>query len=174
MDKKKKRLIIRTTILAVFIVSVGYAMYFNLNDDQAASLEGDQAPNFKLEEINGSTVELSKYSGKVTLINFWGTWCEPCKREMPAIQATYDKYKNDGFEVVSVNLQESSFAVSKFTERYNLTFPVLLDKKGEVTQLYNVYKIPASFLVDRNGKIVRTYEGEVSEELLNKWVTNLL
>lgn len=172
---KSKRLIFRTVILIGLFILMGYALYQNLIKDNATGLElGDQAPNFKLELLTGNEKELHELKGKVVLVNFWGTWCEPCKREMPAIQSVYDEYKSKGFEVLAVNLGESDIAVTRFEEENNFNFPMLLDKTNTVGALYNVNLIPSSFFIDENGKIVKKFEGEMKVEELKQWIESML
>lgn len=173
-NRKQRRLITRTIVLVVLFSLVGYALYQNLNKDSKVIKVGDQAINFKLENIKGEEMELKDLRGNVVLVNFWGTWCKPCEKEMPAIQAAYEKYNSKGFDVVAVNIQESNFLVEKFLTQRNLTFPVLLDKSGVVKDKYGVYEIPSSFFIDRNGKVVKVFEGEMEEKSLNNWIEELL
>jgi peroxiredoxin len=172
-SKKQRRLIIRSVILIILFSLVGYALFKNLNQDKGPQLN-DSAPNFELENLKGERVQLKDLRGKVVLVNFWGTWCKPCEKEMPAIQAAYDKYRNQGFEVLAINIQESDFLVNKYTQQRNLTFPVLLDKTGSIKDEYNVYKIPSSFFIDKKGKIVKLYEGEMDEDKFDGWIEELL
>jgi thiol-disulfide isomerase/thioredoxin len=92
-NKKQRRLVTRTIILVVLFSLVGYALYQNLNKESGNIEVGDPAINFKLDNIEGNEVELDSLKGKVVLVNFWGTWCKPCEKEMPAIQSAYDKYQ---------------------------------------------------------------------------------
>ncbi|MEB6551138.1 thiol-disulfide oxidoreductase ResA [Heyndrickxia sporothermodurans] len=169
-------MVIRTSILIILFLMVGYALYQNLNKDDKTvfAKEGKPAINFQLKNLNKEKVTLSDYKGKVVLLNFWGTWCEPCKKEMPAIESIYNKYKKDGFEVLAINLNESAFAISSFLKQNKVNIPVLLDKNDEVNKAYNVYRLPASFFIDRKGKIVRVHEGEMNEKQIEKWVKELL
>lgn len=173
--KKSKRLYFRTTILIILLSLVGYTLYNNLVGEKSKQPNvGDVAPNFKLETLNGEKVELRDLRGKVVLINFWGTWCKPCQEEMPAIQKVYDKYKEEGFEVLAVNLGESELAITKFRDSTNVDFPILKDKDSLVTEIYGVYLLPASFFINRDGEIVKTFEGELDITKLNDWVSKNL
>ncbi|MDN4526451.1 thiol-disulfide oxidoreductase ResA [Fictibacillus fluitans] len=168
--KKKKREIFRFALLLLLFVAVGFALYKHYSDDNKQTLIGEPAPNFKLKNINDKTVELQQSKGKVTLVNFWGSWCEPCKREMPLLQSMYSKYHNRGFEILSVNSQESNLAVKNYAQKYHLSFPVLLDLENQAGRAYNVYKLPASFLIDSNGKVVEGFEGELNKKQLEGWI----
>jgi peroxiredoxin len=172
-DKKKRRLLFRSIILVVLFSLVGYALYQNFNSDKGPKLK-DTAPNFELENLKGEKVQLKDLRGKVVLVNFWGTWCKPCEKEMPAIQTAYEKYGDQGFEVIAINIQQSNFQVKKYIQQRDLTFPVLLDQDGSIKDEYDVYKIPSSFFIDREGKISKIYEGEMEERELNTWIEELL
>jgi peroxiredoxin len=118
------------------------------------------APDFALPGIDGKDVRLSDYRGKVVLVNFWGTWCEPCKDEMPALQAAYRKLSDQGLVIIGVDLrnQERSGAegagdVRGFAERYGLTYPIALDVAGETARAFQIYPIPTSYFIDQNGTI---------------------
>ncbi|ECO1678123.1 thiol-disulfide oxidoreductase, partial [Listeria monocytogenes] len=95
---------------------------------------GDQAPDFVLENMEGNKVQLSELKGKGVFLNFWGTWCKPCEKEMPFMERQYNYFKNQGVEVLAVNIGESDVAIETFAKRYGLTFPILKDKKSVVTE----------------------------------------
>lgn len=172
MDKKKKRLIYRIVVLGLFAVMVTFAVFQSFNDEPktAMTLQGDGAANFAGETIGGETLVLTNEMQGKTLINFWGTWCEPCKREMPALETAYSKYKSEGFSVVSVNLGQSKFVTEQFVQQYDLSFPVIIDTDGSIKDAYYVGNLPASFLVDEEGDIEKVHEGEISEAMLEEWI----
>lgn len=117
------------------------------------------APDFTLRDINKKEVKLSDFRGKVVLINFWATWCQPCQAEMPHLQAIYDEFKEKGFEVLSISIDEARDAskVKPLIRRGKYTFPVLLDKQTKVIPLYNPDQtLPYNALVDKEGKLVWT------------------
>jgi peroxiredoxin len=92
--------------------------------------EGTKVPDFELKELNGSAYRLSSLKGKVVFINFWATWCPPCREEMPSMQKLYDKFRDAGLEILAVDLQEDAKTVRPFVEEHRLTFPILFDEKG--------------------------------------------
>lgn len=112
--------------------------------------------DFKLEALDGKMVTLSSYRGKVVLLSFWATWCGPCRQEMPAMEKLYQRLKVKGFEVVAVDMMEDKATVSAFVKTSGYTFPVLLDKTGEVggNGLYAARAIPTNYVIDKAGKIV--------------------
>ncbi len=123
---------------------------------------GKPAPDFKLKTLDGKEVSLSDYRGKVVLINFWATWCPPCREEMPLFKRVYERYKNKGFEILAVSTDTSVDPVKKFVKEYRLDFPVLLDTDN-ISSLYGIQGLPTSFLIDREGKIVKVRLGKYKE-----------
>ncbi len=121
--------------------------------------EGFSAPVFSLEPLNAenstTTVSLADYRGQVVMINFWATWCLPCREEMPAIQSVYEEYQGQGFVVLAVNTthQDNEFDVKDFVAEYNLRFPILLDRSGDVSQQYQLRGLPSTYFIDRRGVI---------------------
>ena len=124
---------------------------------------GKPAPDFKLKTLDGKEVSLSDYRGKVVLINFWATWCPPCREEMPLFTKVYRKYKGRGFEILAVSTDSSIDPVKKFVKEYKLPFPVLMDDGKVSTELYRVQGLPTSFLIDREGRIVKVRLGKYKE-----------
>jgi peroxiredoxin len=119
-------------------------------------LVGAPAPEVVLKDLQGQEVKLSDLRGKVVLINFWATWCKPCKEEMPAMQASYDKLRDQGFVVLAINELEDTERVAEHVRTHNHTFLVVMDHDNHVANRYGVVGLPASFLVDRQG-IVREH-----------------
>lgn len=117
-------------------------------------LVGGPAPEITLKDLQGQEVRLSDLRGKIVLLNFWATWCKPCKDEMPAMQASYDKLRGQGFVVLAVNELEDTERVIEHVRSHGHTFPVVMDHDNRVANRYGVVGLPASFLVDRQG-IVR-------------------
>lgn len=119
-------------------------------------LVGSPAPEIALQDLQGHEVRLSDFRSKVVLVNFWATWCKPCKEEMPAMQASYDKLRDQGFVVLAVNELEDVEKVAEHIETHGHTFLVVMDHDNRVANRYGVVGLPASFLIDRQG-IVREH-----------------
>ena len=139
-----------------------------------APLPDHPAPDFTLAALDGSAVTLSELKGSVVLINIWATWCPPCRAEMPVIQATYERYRDQGFTVLAVDLQEDPATVDAYMRRYGLTFPALLDRDGKVSVAYRSSALPSSYFVDRNGVIRSVYRGPMPRSVLGGTVEQLL
>ncbi len=117
--------------------------------------EGHLAPDFALKTLEGKTVRLSDLRGKkVVLLNFWATWCPPCRLEMPTMQRIYSDYKDKGFEVLAINIEpDATEEIREFIQELRLTFPILLDPDMKVTRKYRLIGLPVSMLIDRQGII---------------------
>lgn len=124
---------------------------------------GTTAPDFGLETLSGENVRLSDLRGKIVLINFWATWCEPCKIEMPFFEKLYQENKSR-LEILAVNFDEPQQKVKQFAEEYGLSFPVLLDPGAEVQNLYRVRGYPTTFIVNEEGITSFHHIGLVTEE----------
>ncbi|MEO8610058.1 MAG: TlpA disulfide reductase family protein [Chloroflexota bacterium] len=124
------------------------------------------APPFELQNIDGTTLDLRALRGLPVLINFWATWCEPCKVEMPSLQAVYDAYKDRGLRIVAVNLGESREAVRVWVRQMSLTFDVVLDPTGEINALYQLRGQPSTYIVAPNGIISQIFFGPTTETTL--------
>jgi peroxiredoxin len=125
------------------------------------------APEFALPALGGGTVRLSNYRGKVVLINFWGTWCEPCKEETPALQAMYRELHGQGLEIIGVNLYSQETAgqesVREFLSQYDVSYPIALDTSGETARAFQISPIPVSYFVDPDGTIRYVKVGALNE-----------
>lgn len=127
-------------------------------------LVGGPAPEITLKNLQGQEVRLSDLHGKVVLLNFWATWCKPCKEEMPAMQASYDKLRDQGFMVLAVNELEDTEKVIDHVRSHGHTFPVVMDHDNVVANRYGVVGLPVSFLVDRQGIIRERVSGSLLTE----------
>lgn len=114
---------------------------------------GKSAPSFQLADIDGQSVSLNDFRGKPVLLNFWATWCSPCRVEMPYIQEVYDEWSERGLVVLAINIGEGPGEVEEFMRGHSLTFPVLLDMAGNVARQYNIRGIPTTYFIDSSGVI---------------------
>ncbi len=138
---------------------------------------GFLAPDFTLTSLDGETITLSDLRGQVVVLNFWASWCPPCKAEMPAMQHTYQDFKDQGLVVLAVNstAQDTLTAAQDFISQNGLTFPVPLDQSGEITRLYRVQSLPTSFFIGADGVIREVViGGPMAEALLRSRVEKLL
>ncbi|WP_026563970.1 thiol-disulfide oxidoreductase ResA [Bacillus sp. UNC41MFS5] len=171
---KKRRLVMRSIILLLLGAAVVYTLYANFTKDTKQKVAvGAQAPDFALVDMQGKKHQLSDYRGQGVFLNFWGTWCPPCKKEMPYINNQYHQYKDKGVQVLTVDIQESELAVNQFAERLKLDFPIMIDTDKEVMSTYGIDPLPATFLIDKNGEVVEYYTGELTEEKVREFMEKI-
>ncbi|HTY59751.1 MAG TPA: TlpA disulfide reductase family protein [Bacteroidota bacterium] len=137
--------------------------------------EKPPAPNFNLKNATGQSVELAKLHGKVVVVNFWATWCGPCRAEIPGMLDVYEKYKSKGLEIVGISVDRDGWPViNPFVKKLNIKYPVVLGN-GEVTDAYGgIDAIPTSFFVDREGRVLLRHVGYMSREDFEKAVRSFL
>ncbi len=146
-------LLLMLTIVLASVVTTGLLITSCSSGTSQAPIVGKSAPDFQLENLDGQFISLSSLKGKPMLINFWATWCPPCRLEMPYLQQIYDEWSAKGLVMVSVNMGESASTVINFMKSYSLSFPVLLDTRQNVAAKYNIRGIPTTFFVDKDGII---------------------
>ncbi len=137
-------------------------LFTNSSHTPSGLAPGKSAPDFKLKTLDGKQVSLSGLRGKVVLINFWASWCPPCKEEIPLFEEVYKKYRDKGFEILAISTDSSIDALKDFLKDHKISFTVLLDN-GKVSNLYGIQGLPTSFLVDREGKVVKVKLGKYKE-----------
>lgn len=172
--KKQRRLVVRTIILTVMLAAVGYTLYANFMKDSPTKVSaGNKAPDFVLTDLDGKEHQLSEYKGKGVFLNFWGTWCKPCEREMPYMDHQYQKFKDKGVEILAVNVGEPEFLINRFVDKHDLSFPVLKDPNKDIMNMYGVINLPATMLVDPDGKVIKVEEGELTEEKIERMMESI-
>lgn len=163
---------------------VGWGIYDNVSKEAPSSSAihtetnseigvriGNTAADFTLTTLDGEQVNLSDYRGQRVLLNFWATWCPPCKAEMPHMEKFYQAYQGDGIVVLAVNLthtEKSSAKVRSFVQDREITFPIALDSSGEVSEKYRVRAYPTSFIIDTSGVIRDIYQGAISYDTMKQ------
>ncbi|GKV64458.1 MULTISPECIES: redoxin domain-containing protein [unclassified Sporosarcina] len=178
----------RVILLAVVMVLVGWAVYdFTFSEKETATgrplqadvfstvdsneigiQRGQLAPDFELKTLEGKTVQLSDYRGQRVLLNFWATWCPPCRAEMPDMQKLYTQSNLD-VEILAVNLtstENNEEVVAPFVDEYGLTFPVLMDRSSDVSNLYSVYAYPTTYMIESDGRIQFVALGAINYDLI--------
>jgi peroxiredoxin len=144
----------------------------NTTGQSPKAQEGRAAPDFLLETSTGGTLRLSDLQGKPVIVNFWATWCPPCRREMPELVKAYEKYKSQGLVIVGVNLQEPDDMVQKFADDFGVKFPLVIDRDGELSNVWRlggpIKGIPTSYFIDKAGVVRAFFYGPLTEEFLNE------
>ena len=165
---QKDRRVNLQSILLIFLIIIGVGIIvllqtkdssFNLSG-KPRLVKGMSAPNFTLPGLDGKTVSLADYKGKVVLLNIWATWCPPCVDEMPSMEKLHQELKGEAFEILAVSIDASGAkAVLPFMKKHQLSFPALTDTKGAIKNLYQTTGVPESFIIDKDGIIVEKVIG---------------
>ena len=173
MGKHKKW--VQLVIFGVVLVIGVFTIVSNLTSSGPAKYPqpGGKAPDFTLIGLDGKKHKLSEFKGKPVMLNFWGTFCPPCKEEMPAIQRQYDKWSQQGVVFLGVNLDQSPITVQAFMEQFKLNLPTLLDPKEEVRKLYGVSEYPTTFFIQADGTVKAKHIGEMKEAFIEQSLDEL-
>ncbi|NPA90490.1 MAG: redoxin domain-containing protein [Chloroflexi bacterium] len=157
-------------------VQVKETIYLVESVERSASppAEGDKAPNFVIVSEDGTSISLNDLQGHPVVLNFWATWCPPCKAEMPALDAAYQKYKKDGLIMLAIDEQEDRERVQAFRKAMNLSLPMALDSRGVVGRAYLVRGLPTTFFITREGKVALRWTGMLRERSLNAGLKAIL
>jgi len=157
-------------------VSIAFATLLSAAGSVSAQTLGSPAPNFTLKTLAGDTVSLSDYPRRPLLLNFWASWCKPCRGEMSDIIAAYNAHHAAGLEVLAINLtdQERMKDVRKFVEAFHMPFPVLLDEKGKVRKRYALHGVPTSVFVDAQGVVRLVNPGPIASETIQPGLAEIL
>lgn len=126
--------------------------------------EGSLAPDFILERLEGGDLRLSDLRGQAVVLNFWATWCVSCRKEIPQLVAAYDRYRDQGLEIVAVDLQESKAIVRSYAQDFGMDFPIVIDKDGRVAKAYRLLGVPTTFFIDREGVVRSVFMGPLLGE----------
>ncbi|HEY8347316.1 MAG TPA: redoxin domain-containing protein [Symbiobacteriaceae bacterium] len=135
---------------------------------------GDRAPDFDLVSLTGDRVRMANLEGKPLILNFWATWCGPCRREMPALADVYRRYRDQGLELFAINVGESPVAVEQFLRQVGVEVPVLLDRDDQAQEAYRILPLPTTFFIDRSGIIRAIYTQQMSGLQIEAEVLRLL
>jgi peroxiredoxin len=170
-------------IISFLILFLGAAWIWTnrLPETPATQIQAPQtgfsAPDFVLSTQDGVQVSLEDLEGKPLIINFWASWCPPCRAEMPAFQQVYQEYSDQGLMIAAVNMthQDSLADINNFVDQNQLSFPILMDEQGLVSKQYNIHSLPTTFFIDSSGTIQRVIiGGPIPLSLMRIEITNLL
>lgn len=147
----------RIALLGALLVTM--PGFFAAGSLASSGLAGQPAPDFVLKSATGANLRLSEHRGNVVMINFWATWCGPCRQEMPLLNDLYSRYGRVGFSLLGVNIDDDSRRAMDMANELGVSFPVLFDERKEVSRLYQVEAMPVTVLVDRAGKVRHVHLG---------------
>mgnify|MGYP001163051365 CR=1 FL=1 len=148
--------------------TVGQALPEKKEDRLPGLKIGEKAPDFTLPTLHGDLMHLSEWKGQKVIINFWATWCPPCKEEIPVLQSFYDQQQGS-MKLLAVNIDPQA-NVSNFVRKYKITYPILLDKDDQVNKKYKVEAIPTTYVVDEHGIIIHKHIGSLNQQQIINWL----
>ena len=159
---------LRLVAFAAFAILAGTA--------SSAIAPATTAPDFTLHAMGGPNLRLKEQRGRVVMVNFWATWCGPCRQEMPHLNRLYEKYRGAGFVLLGVNVDEDVAKAADVAAKLGVTFPVLLDTEKAVSKLYDVSTMPSTMIIDRDGKVRYVHRGYLAgyEDNYEKQIRELL
>jgi peroxiredoxin len=157
------------------ILLVSIALLLLMPSAYADNIKG-QAPDFTLKSRSGENIKLSELRGEVVMLNFWASWCAPCRQEMPLLEVLHKKYGDLGFTLLAVNVEEDSSKADVLLKDISVTFPILFDNTNKVTKLYKVVAMPSTVIIDRDGNLRYLHRGYLPgyEEEYKKQVSELI
>jgi cytochrome c biogenesis protein CcmG/thiol:disulfide interchange protein DsbE len=168
----QKRLLIAA--LAIFVVMGAYLLERSHRSDAPAAIAGAIAQDFSLPQLNGQLLQLSAYRGRVVLLDFWATWCEPCQKEIPRFVQLQNEYGPQGLEIIGVSMDDSSDPVRDFCQRLRINYPVVMGN-ARIGELYGgVLGLPIAFLIRRDGRIYAKHIGATDATVFEREIMTLL
>lgn len=164
-------------LLAVAALALWAIVTMLRHDFQTGPEIGSPAPTFSLPSLEGEELSLEDFRGKAILLNFWATWCGPCRYEMPSLEALYQKYKDQGLVVLGISVDEEGWKpIREFLKVVPVSFPIVLDKDQRVTEAYETYRVPETYFIDPEGKVAGKVVGpqDFHQDVFYKKVERIL
>ena len=157
-------------------LAIGGALTLFLSGASAAITPSTAAPDFTLHAMSGPNLRLQEQRGRVVMVNFWATWCGPCRQEMPQLDRLYQKYRASGFVLLGVNVDDDARKAADVAAKLGVSFPVLMDTDKAVSRLYDLSTMPSTVIIDRDGKVRYVHRGYLTgyEDTYEKQIRELL
>lgn len=170
----KTKLLLGITLVAACLAIYRFERPSRFSNRPAAAADRALAPDFSLPELTGKRLTLSTYRGKVVLLDFWATWCDPCREEIPHFVEMQNNYREQGLQIIGVSMDDGPEPVRDFYQRFNMNYPVVMGN-AEIGELYGgVFGLPITFLIGRDGRIYSKHKGATDIAVFEKEVISLL
>lgn len=170
----KARKPIQIVILFLIVLVGGYAIGSSVFGGSGKPEVGSRAPSFDLLGLDGLTHTLDEYKGKLVVLNFWGTWCAPCVKEMPALQAQWEKWQNEDVVVIGINVGEDQMTIENFVKQVDIDFPILMDTGRDAVRSYGISPLPTTIFINSKGKIDNIHIGQLDLDSLDDQIRKLV
>jgi len=164
------KVIFAYTVFAITMIVAPAPQAFAVNDAKEPKL----APPFIAEALEGGKISLESLKGKAVILNFWATWCIPCKIEMPLLEQVYKDNKDKGLVIIGANYRQPAPIIKRYTSKNPISFPILLDEDGKISKEYGVFALPATFFINREGHYLGSHTGLLTEENLEEWLAKIM
>ncbi|QOJ30268.1 MAG: TlpA family protein disulfide reductase [Ignavibacteriales bacterium] len=163
----------KKSLMTVLVLFISAAMYFSVSDTQAVQLKGKKAPDFSLKDLNGKVVKLSDFKNKIIIIDFWATWCGPCRKGIPDLVSLQKTYGKD-VVIIGITVDDDLAEVPPFAQKYGINYPVLYADRKVIKDYGGIDAIPTSFIVDKKGNIVDKHVGLIPKSEYEKKIKELM
>ncbi|GFN30603.1 redoxin domain-containing protein [Paenibacillus xylaniclasticus] len=170
--RKPIQIVIMLGVLLLGGYAIGKALFASSDNDRPKV--GGAAPDFTLLDLQGEQHQLSGYKGKAVVLNFWGSFCPPCVKEMPEFERQYEKWKGEPFEILAVNLSEGDLTVNNFVKDFDLSYPILRDSNRMIERRYGLEQYPSTFFIKPDGTIMDIFVGGMTEQDIDERIERLL
>lgn len=169
-----KRLTITAAALVLLALGIFWGRHIHSGTQLPTQKQAKLAPDFKLPQLDGQLLTLSSYRGRVVLLDFWATWCMPCREEIPHFVELQDKYRAQGLQIIGVSMDDSSDPVRPFAEQFHMNYPIVMGNANIGEEYDGVLGLPIAFLIDRDGRIVKKHIGATAAAVFDNEIQSLL
>ncbi len=181
MQKNSKKLKAAVIFLLAMLIA-GFTIFLAIGvmgtttatSRSGKELVGKKAPSFVAPKVGGQLVSLENYKNKPLVLNFWASWCPPCRDETPGMERIWRKYEDQGVVILGINVQDGEKEAERYISEFGVTFSNALDLDGSITVDYGVTGLPVTFFIDNDSVVIGRWVGSISEDRLDNWVSNLL
>ncbi|MED5429339.1 MAG: TlpA disulfide reductase family protein [Chloroflexota bacterium] len=181
MQKNSKKLK-ATVIFLLAMLIAGFTIFLAIGvmgtttatSRSGKELVGKKAPSFVAPKVGGQLVSLENYKNKPLVLNFWASWCPPCRDETPGMERIWRKYEDQGVVILGINVQDGEKEAERYISEFGVTFSNALDLDGSITVDYGVTGLPVTFFIDNDSVVIGRWVGSISEDRLDNWVSNLI